>query len=142
MSRSLPRLPLRADGLEQELDDFDVPHGLRQRLAPSVHSVAAKKECMARRMLDERLPHLAGKPLHVLVVFEDRNPLAVLVRRDAVETLQHLVAFDGETARRRVTVGEQRAPHRMRVQHGARARELARSRRGAVLPPRAAGPAV
>ena len=72
-------------------------------------------------MLDERRAHLTGKPLHFLVVLEDRNPLALLVRRDAVKTLQHLVAFDDETSGCHVTVGEKSAPDRMCVQHGASA---------------------
>ena len=44
----------------------------------------------------------------------------MLVRAHAVESLEHLVAFNGEPTVEPVTVGEQRAPHGMRVQHRAR----------------------
>ena len=54
---------------------------------------------MARRMPVKRLPYLAGQPHHVLIVLEDGNPLLVLVGSDTLETLQHLVALDGEPAR-------------------------------------------
>ena len=67
------------NSLEQELDDFNVPHGLRKRIAPSVQPVASEEEGVARRMAGQGFPDLAGQPNHVLIVLEDGDPLLVLV---------------------------------------------------------------
>ena len=56
---------------------------------------------------------------HVLMIVEHRDPFAVLVRRDALEPLEHLVAFDREPAGVSKSLGQNRAPDRMRVQYGA-----------------------
>ena len=96
----LTRREIRLEGI----DDLDVAHRLRQRLAPSVHSVATEKECMRGRMIGERRSNDLGQALHVLVVFEDRDPLPVLVRRHALESLQHLVPFDAQAAAREMLV--------------------------------------
>ena len=43
----------------------------------------------------EDAEHPASQSDHVLIVFDDRHPLAVLVRGHAIEALQHLEALDG-----------------------------------------------
>src|SRR5581483_10021858 len=60
-----------------------------------------------------------GQGLHILSVFDNRNPFAMLMSRNAVQALQHLVAFDKEPALPHVIVRQNRAPYRVRVQDGA-----------------------
>src|SRR5262245_66460401 len=75
---------------------------------------------MRRRLADEDISNWAGEPRHVLIVVEHGNPLRVLVRRHALEALEHFVAFDGDTACARMPFGQKRAPQGVRVQYGAR----------------------
>ena len=78
----------------------------------------AQEKRMAGRVFREHLPDTPGEARHVLVVLEDRNPLPMLMRGDAFEALQHLVARDGEPTRGRVPFRQHGAPDRVRVQHG------------------------
>ena len=76
-------------------------------------STACAEGCSAIRGRD-----VARQALHVLAVLDDRHPLAVHVGRDAVEALQHLVAFDGQAAGTGVEIRKYRAPNRVDVQDG------------------------
>ena len=85
----------------------------------------------------KRFPYLAGQPHHVLIVLEDGNPLLVLVSPDTLEPFEHLVALDGEPARRRR--GGRRATCSTSSACAARRPrpERERFRRGGALPPTA-----
>ena len=88
----------------------------------------------------ERVPHACRKARHVLIVLENRNPLPMFVRRDAVETLQHLVALDGSPPSSQCASDSDRAPDRVRVQDRARVPRPRRSPHGAGLRPTACRP--
>src|ERR671931_577059 len=103
------------DGFEQELDDFDLADGFRQGAAPSVQPVAPQEERVAAGIVRQHATHLARQPDHVLIVFEDWNPLAMFVCGDARQSLEHFVALDGQTAFGGGAVGEDGAPDGMRV---------------------------
>ena len=107
---------LPSDRLEQKLQNLDMALGLGQCIAPRVQPVAAQQERVRSGLLVERLADALRKPRHVLIVLDDRNPLAVLVRSDAAEPLEHLVAFDREAARARVPSDRTVRPHRVGVQ--------------------------
>ena len=62
---------------------------------------------------------LGRERFHILAVFNDRQPLAMLVRADAIQAFQHLVALDEESALGHMIIRENRAPNRVRMQHGA-----------------------
>ena len=70
-------------------------------------------------MIAERLGDAAREPRHVLIVFENGNPLAVLVRRDTFKPLEHFIPLYAQTTFGRVRVGKNIAPYRMGVQHRA-----------------------
>src|SRR5215510_6295237 len=78
------------NGLEQELENFDVPLRLTSILAPGIKSMTAKQETVRVRVLPESFGDAVGQRPHVLRVLDDGNPLAVLVRLYAFETFQHL----------------------------------------------------
>ena len=82
--------------------------------------MAAQQERVRLGEPVERLADALREPRHVLIVGQNRNPFAVIVRPDAVQPFEHLVAFDREAARGRVKIGEHGGPHRMGVQHRAR----------------------
>src|SRR6187431_2306220 len=88
-----------ANGLEEELQDLDVTLGLVERDAPRIQPVASNKERVRRRVLAKPNADVAGKPLHVLVVVDDRHKFPMIVGRDAGEALEHLVALDRQATR-------------------------------------------
>src|SRR5262245_33561419 len=91
---------------EQEFKNLDMPPSLVEVAAPSVQSVAANEVTVPQRTLriGERFADLLGQVGNVLRVLEDRYPLPVLVRGDAVESLKHFVAADLEAARSGVII--------------------------------------
>ena len=90
---------------------------LRKIVAPSVQPVLPQQKGVRRgKPLERRLDQMR-EALHVLVVLQNRQPLGVLVRRHALEPLQHLVAGDGQPSLGRMHVREDRAPDRMRMQN-------------------------
>src|SRR5262245_49518845 len=106
------------DGFQQELEDLDVSNGLTKIRAPGVQPVAADQEPVRAGLTGAHPADDARGPRHVLIVFDDGQPLAVLVRSYALEPLQHLVALDRQAARIAVPCREQRAPGRVRVENG------------------------
>ncbi len=84
-----------ANNLEQELENLDVPFGLRQRVTPGVEPVAPQQDRMGAVVPSQCVSDAAGETPHVLVVFQDWNPFPMLVGRDALEPLEHLVARRG-----------------------------------------------
>src|SRR5262245_31214788 len=54
---------------------------------------------------------------NILVVFDDRHPLAMLVRPNALEPFEHLEPLDRDPAVIAVHVGPERAGYRMRMEH-------------------------
>src|SRR5687767_10235911 len=87
-----------SDCLEQELENLDVTPRLRQIVAPSVQPMPAQQEAVGRRPLLQDRFDAAGQRRDVLVVFEDRHPLAVLMRAHPFETLQHLETTQPQAA--------------------------------------------
>ena len=104
---------------EEKLEDFDVTAGFGGVPAPGVEAVPAQENTVAFRMVLQHQPKLRRKGRVVLRIFEDGDPLAMLVGRDAGESLQHLVALECESLLRGPSVGEQSACDGVRVQDGA-----------------------
>ena len=74
---------------EQELENLHVASRLRQVVAPSVQPMPAQQKAVDRRRLFQHRCDAACERGDVLVVLEDRHPLAVLVRAHTFEPLQH-----------------------------------------------------
>src|SRR5262249_36902803 len=91
-----------AHDLQQELQDLPGPCGVAEVPAARVERVPADEEAVDFFLGLEHRPDARGGSRPVLGVLDDGQPLPVLVGDDAVEALQHLVAFDGEAARPRV----------------------------------------
>src|SRR6267154_5751772 len=53
---------------------------------------------------------------HVLRVFENRQPFAMLVRSDAFQPLEHFISFEGDSALRCMRARKDRAPNRVSMQ--------------------------
>src|SRR5437660_1843337 len=83
-----------AHHFKQVFKYLDVPPGFVKVAAPGIEAVTAKQEAMRLRMRVQRLLDGLRKPGHVLRIINHRQPLAVLVRRDAVKSFQHLMALD------------------------------------------------
>ena len=54
---------------------------------------------------------------HVLRIVQDRQPLAMSVRSNAIQPFQHFVAFQCDAATPSVCAGKQRTPNRVGVQN-------------------------
>src|SRR4029453_11959637 len=76
--------------LEQKLENFDVTFGLIERLAPCVEPMPAQEKRVRVAKLIERRAAPPCEARHVLIVLDDRNPLAMLVRSHTVQSLEHL----------------------------------------------------
>ena len=77
------------------------------------------QESVQFRVLQEEIFSLSRQCLQVLAVFQNRNPLTMLVRRNAAEAFQHFIALDEEPAIPAVKVRQRRAVQRMSVQDRA-----------------------
>jgi len=104
---------------EEKLKDFDVPASFGGVPAPRVEAVSVQENTVALRMAFEDEAKLSRKGSVVLRIFEDGNPLPVLVGRDAGEPLEHFVALERQSFVGRPAVGEQSACNGMRVQDSA-----------------------
>src|SRR5205809_6940905 len=93
--------------------------GFVELFAPRVQSMAPDQEAMKVCIFSQQKRGLRRERLHVLAIFKDRQPLTVLVRADAVQTLEHFVAFDEESTLSHVIIPEDRAPHRVCMQNCA-----------------------
>src|SRR5439155_6989343 len=99
--------------MKEELEDFDVPNRFGEARAPGVEPVPADEDGVRARMPIERIGDDPRQARHVLIVIDDRHPLAMIVGMHAVEPLQHLVPLDEESAFVCVQVRENGAPDRM-----------------------------
>src|SRR5437879_3229843 len=118
----MAHLPRAADRFEQELEDLDVAPRFVERRAPRIQAVASKQKRMSGLERAQRFADLARQPRHVLVVVDDRDPLPMHVRRDALKPFQHLVSLYGnacDVTVRGLHIRSDRAPNRVRVQDGA-----------------------
>src|SRR5215468_2514158 len=111
--------PTAARNLQQKLQNLNVPLRLEQILSPSVKPVAAQEKAMRAGMRFQDALHTIRQRRHILTVFEDWEPFAMLMRADPVESLQHLEALDREASVTRVKLRQDGAPHRMRMQDGS-----------------------
>src|SRR6185295_7141755 len=116
---SLSRRVSASSDFQQELKDFDVALCSGDVAAPGVKPVPPEQKTVRPRMLVQCRFNLCRKRLHVLRVLDYREPLAVFMSRHAVESLQHLVSFNTESAVARMRVGENIAPNSMGVQYSA-----------------------
>src|SRR5437660_11105223 len=89
--RHQPRTP---DRFEQELQDLNVPLCLRQVVAPSVKPMASQKKPVRSAVLLQNLTDVVSQGRHVLRVFDNRQPFAMLVCLYTFEAFQHFVACD------------------------------------------------
>src|SRR5882672_9626190 len=80
---------------EQKFENLDMTSCLRKIVAPGVQAVLAQQKGVRCWKSLERHLHLTSEALHILVVFQNRQPLGVLVRGHAFEALEHLVTGDG-----------------------------------------------
>src|SRR6186713_2817492 len=87
-----------ADGFEQELENLDVPFGVRNGRAPGVETVAAQQKTVRIGPARQEVACLSRQPRHVLIVFENRQPFPMRVGANASQSLQHLVAFNRKAA--------------------------------------------
>ena len=90
---------------------------LRKIVTPGIQPVLPQQKGVGGWKSFEHLFQVTSEPPHVLVVFQNRQPLGVLVCGDAFEPLEHLVAGDGQAPLPRVRVRQHRAPDRMRMQN-------------------------
>ena len=109
---------------EEKLEDFDVTAGFGGVSAPCVEAMFTQENTVTRRMALQDEANLSRKGRVVLRIFEDGDPLAMLVGRDAGKSLEHFVAFECESLFRGPAVGEQSACDGMRVQDSACAKFL------------------
>src|SRR5437763_2756349 len=89
---------------EQKFQNLDMTSCLGKIVAPSVQPVLPQQKGVRRWKSLERLLHLTSEALHILVVFQNRQPLDMLVGGHAFEPLEHLVAGDGQAPLRRMYV--------------------------------------
>src|SRR5262245_59018139 len=92
--------------LKQEFQCLHVSFCIGQRASPCVEPVPAQEKPVDGRVVAEQVPHYAPKARHVLIVLDDRHPLAMGVRGDAIQSLQHLQVLDGDTTSRGMTLRE------------------------------------
>jgi len=98
-----------------------MPLRFLQARTPSVKAVSAQKKSVNAWIFAQRFRSALRQLHHILRVFQNRQPLAVLVRSPALQTLQHFVTFERQPSLRRMSPGEYGTPHRVRVQHCSRA---------------------
>ena len=92
--RQLRRMPAVPATSNRTRESPRVTFGFADRLAPRVEPVAGDQERVRGRIRLEDVPHLRRHRRHVLIVVDDRNPFAMLVRPHALEALQHFEALD------------------------------------------------
>jgi len=92
---------------------------LRKIVTPGVQAVLPQHEGMRRRKSLQRGLDRTAEAFHVLVVFQNRHPLGVLMCLHAFESLEHLIARERQTLMRRVQIRENRAPNGVRMQNCA-----------------------
>src|SRR5215471_7379413 len=87
-------------------------------LTPGVKPMATQEKTVNGRVLAQRRLNDSSQSGHVLIVLDNRQPLAVAVRFDSFKSLQHLVAFYPKPGIC-VTIRNNNAPYRMCMQYGA-----------------------
>src|SRR5438445_13326442 len=105
--------------LQQELEDLKVAFCLTEILAPSVEAMAPQQKSMSIWMLGQRPVDDPSQPGHVLVVFNNGQPLAMCVRLHALQPFQHLVTFNPYTVLGCVKLRNYCAPDRVGMQYSA-----------------------
>ena len=92
---------------------------LTEILAPSVEAMAPQQKSMSIWMLRQRPVDDPSQPCHVLVVFNNGQPLAMPVRLHALQPFQHFVTFNPYTVLGCVKLRNYCAPDRVGMQHSA-----------------------
>jgi len=83
---------------------------LRQVFAPRVESVTFEQEAVRGFVLFEREGDRVCEGLHVLRVFDYRQPFAVFVRANVLQPFQHLVSLNVNTTFGAEEIGKHRVP--------------------------------
>lgn len=94
-----------------------MPHGLRQVLTPRVKSVSAKKKPVNTGSVVQEGSDAIGQPRHLLVVVENGNPFAMLMRVDSFKAFEHLIALNDQSSAPGMDVRQDGAPDRMGVEN-------------------------
>jgi len=92
---------------------------LRKIVTPGIQPMLPQQKGVGGWKSFEHLFQVTSEPPHVLVVFQNRQPLDVLVCRDAFEPLEHLVAGDGQAAFCHPVLGKKSAPDGVSVEDTA-----------------------
>ena len=71
--------PVLSRAIGQEFEDLDGTPRFLERRAPRIQPVTAQQEGVGVVESGQRLADLTRQPRHVLVVVDDRDPLAMLV---------------------------------------------------------------
>ena len=90
-----------------------------ESLAPGIHAMTPDEKAMDTGIFLNEARGVGGKQLQVLAILQNGNEFAVLVRPDAVEAFEHLVAFDKKATAAEVVIRKDGAPNRMGMQHRA-----------------------
>src|SRR5262249_1337946 len=86
-------------------------------LAPRIEAVTPDQKTMQFGIAAHQFACAASERFHVLTVFQNWKPFAMLVRFHALEAFQHLISFDKEAALVAATVGTQCPQDRMRMEY-------------------------
>src|SRR5918994_7686747 len=86
---------LSSHHFEQKLEYFQMTPSLGEISSPGLETMSADQEAVRVWVLGQKPFHLRRRSGPVLRVLEDRQPFAVFVGHDAVQALEHFVAFDG-----------------------------------------------
>jgi hypothetical protein len=84
---------------------------------PSVKPVPSQQEAMCPQVFRQSRLDYARQSGHVLIVFNDGQPLTMNVRPDSFETLEHLIAFNPQPMFSSTELRNDRAPDRVGVQN-------------------------
>src|SRR5215831_18381496 len=96
-----------------------MPCGLSQIAAPGIESMPSEQKAVGFRKASECLAHFLSQSAHLLRVLDNWQRLLVLVRLNARQSFQHLVALNDHEPLVSVKIREQRTPDRVCVKHSA-----------------------
>jgi len=90
---------------------------LFERCTPGVKPVPSQQEGVCLRVFRQPCLDYAGQSGHVLIIFNDGQPLPMNVRPDSFKTLEHLIAFNPQPMFMSAELRNDRAPDRMGMQN-------------------------
>src|SRR6267154_6511279 len=78
----------------QEFQNFNMTLGFLQARTPSIKPMLLQKKTMNAGVRLKRFRNAVAQFDHVLRVLENRQPLAVFMRSNALQPLEHFVSFE------------------------------------------------